>query len=345
MSRSPSNLAQYAFDAANKLLYMSVHSSPPVRLLARVANRIVRPLSRSLGSRHVVSAHLYGRFLTVPAEHPLAAILIEFPQYNRPLGLAVEALALSRTDNSALVIIDVGANVGETIAVIEDRNPGLPSYLCIDADQDILQLCALNHTGNSRVQVKHCYIGEDEGAAVSLQDDGRSNPSIKSAADDQSEGNAGYRRLVRLDTVAGPFAEAQGRISLIKIDTEGYDFSVLRSAPRLLDKYKPAVYFEWFPKLISDLGEEVWSGFEYLATFGYRHFVFFTGRGDYYCKVSEPDRLFLRSLSSVALGDDSVGYFDVFASTQEVVCNQLVEASIAMLDGPGTVKSRRRYLI
>jgi FkbM family methyltransferase len=343
MSRSPSRLAQYTFDATHKLLYISFHSTFLVRLLARIANKLMAPIARGFGTNRIVSAHLYGRLLAVPAEHPLAGILVQFPQYNRPLGMAVEAIALADPSTSALAIIDVGANVGETIAIIEDRCPGLSSYLCVEADPDIAQLCALNHTGNDRVRVEQCYIGENEGAVVWLQDDGRANPSIKLAADNPGENTSGHSRLVRLDTVAGPFAEAKGLLSLIKIDTEGYDFSVLRSAPHLLNKYKPAIYFEWYPQLLIDIGEEVWGGFDYLATFGYRYFVFFTGRGDYYCKSTDPDRLFLRSLSGKALNDESVGYFDVFASTQEAVCNQLVEASIAMLNSWRQEKPRRRY--
>jgi FkbM family methyltransferase len=344
MSRSPSKLAQYTFDATHKLLYISFHSTLLVRLLARAANKFVAPIARRFGTQRTVSAHLYGRSLVVPAEHPLPVILVPFPQYNRPLGLAVEAIALASPNASALTIIDGGANVGETIAIIEDRCPGL-SYLCIEADPDIARLCALNHADNDRVQVTQCYIGEDEGAMAWLQDDGRANPSVRIASDNPSENDSRYGRLVRLDTVAGPFLESKGSLSLIKIDTEGYDFSVLRSAPDLLNKYKPAIYFEWYPLLLTEIGEEVWDGFDYLATFGYRYFVFFTARGDYYCKVTGPDRLFLRSLSAKASNDESIGYFDVFASTQEPVCNQLIEVSIAMLNSRQPAKPRRRYEI
>ena len=345
MSRSPSGIAQYTFDATHRLLYLSFHSSFLVRLIARTANRVIGPIAKRFGMNHTVSARLYGRSLAVPAEHPLAGILVEFPQYNRPLGLAVQAIASLSSSGSALAIIDVGANVGETIALIEKYCPDLCTYLCLEADQEIARLCALNYAGNSRVHVEHCYIGEDEGVAVMLKDDGRANPSVKLIADDSGKCGPSSGRLVRLDTVAGPFAEAQGTISLIKIDTEGYDFSVLRSTPRLIDKYKPAIYFEWYPKLMLDLGEEVWSGFEYLATFGYRHFIFFTGLGNYYCQVVDPDRLFLRSLSSIVLNDEKIEYFDVFASTQKAVCDQLVESSIAILGDRKNGKHRRRYMI
>lgn len=339
MKRRLSKSAQRSFDVAHKLIDLSLHSTLPVRLLARAANKLVWPISRSLGAVRLVSATVYGRSLTMPAEHPLPATVMEFPRYNRPLGLAVEAIRASDTGKSVISVIDVGANIGETIAIIEDHCPGKAFYLCLEADDDLAELCKLNHAGNDRVQVEQCYVGEEEGTRVRLEDDGRANPSTKRILGDYDE--PGHGKLVRLDTIAIRFAEANRGVSLIKVDTEGYDFSVLRSAPNILAKYKPAIYFEWYPKLLVELHENTWSGFEYLASFGYRHFVFFIGRGDYYCKVSDPDRLLLQSLASIAMADESVEYFDVFASPQEEICNKLVQASIENLDSQKKVRSRR----
>ncbi len=339
MRRSPSRIAQYTFDASHWLHSISFFSNLPVRFVARVVNRFMSRLARYAGAGHTVSVRLYGRPVIVPAEHSLAGILVEFPQYNRPLGLAAEALALLHP-NSSLGVIDVGANVGETVEIIEQRCPNAFSYLCVEADQDVAHLCALNYADNSRVFVENRYIGENEGLTVTLEDDGTANSSVKLAQEDDSGS-----RLVRLDTIARSFAEALGTITLIKVDTEGYDFSVLRSARELLTQYRPAVYFEWYPKLLMDLGEPVWDGFEYLATLGYRSFVFFTGRGDYYCRIESPDRLLLRSLASVALNDDNVSYFDVFAATEQNVCDELVEASIRTLERRSSEQHRRRLVL
>ncbi|MHB8413562.1 MAG: FkbM family methyltransferase [Candidatus Acidiferrales bacterium] len=329
MNRSPSYLAQFTFEIVNKLQGLSARSNLIVKLFARAANRIAKPIARKLGAHHTIVARLYGHSLTMPAEHFLPAISAAFPQFNRPLSLTIEAIARSRRDDSTLTVIDVGANIGETVAIIEQRCPNLCSYLCIEPDRDLAELCKVNHKNNNRVQVEQSCIGEEEGAGVWLEDDGRANPSTRFATEGQLAGESCYTRLVRLDTVASPFAEACGRLSLIKVDTEGHDFSVLRSGSKLLGKYKPAVYFEWCPRFLIALNEEVWSGFEYLAEFGYRYFVFFTSQGDFYCKTSDPDRLFLRSLANIALKSKRMEYFDVCASTQEMICNALTELSIS----------------
>ena len=269
--------------------------------------------------------------MTIPAEHPLPAILTQFPQYNRPLGLTAEVVAAASTTNSSLAMIDVGANIGETLAIVESYCPGLYTYLCIEPDAEIAELCRYNFSGNGRVQVEQCFVGENEGANVFLRDDGRANPTTVLTDDGCAEKCYGGGKLVLLDTIAIPFGEGR-RICLIKVDTEGYDFSILRSAPNLLKNDKPALFFEWYPDLLSRLKESVWGGFDYLGELGYRYFVLFTSTGDYYCKLIDPDTLLLHSLSLVAASDPSLLYFDVFASTELALCDSLVKKCIQILD-------------
>jgi FkbM family methyltransferase len=270
--------------------------------------------------------------MRMPAEHPLSATLHHFPQYNRPLAMAIKAIASSSSGNPNLTVVDVGANIGETVAVIEQLVPDV-SYLCIEADEDIARICRFNHRGNPRVQIEQCYIGENAGSLVMLQDDGRANPSTKLIDEANFDGSSGYGQLVRLDSVAGPFADAHNGLRLIKVDTEGYDFSVLRSGATLIERYRPALYFEWFPDLLTDLQEQVWSGFDFLEGLGYHHFVFFSSQGDYYCHLSRPDHFVLKSLASTASQNKSLLYFDVFTSTDEAVCRRLVELITAKLPG------------
>jgi FkbM family methyltransferase len=327
MERTPSHLAQFTFNVVDRLHILSKHSNLVIRECAEVLQKIVaRLVLPVVGANHIVDGYLYGRLMQMPAEHPLPAVLHNFPQYNRPLALAISVLS-GHSQSSELAVIDVGANIGETVAVIEQLTPGV-SYLCIEADKDIVRICQFNHRDNPRVQTKQCFIGEHEGTLVRLEDDGRANPSTKMVDPAKHAEASDYDRLVRLDTAAGPFAKAHDGLSLIKVDTEGYDFSVLRSASALLRRYKPALYFEWFPELLNGLHEEVWDGFDYLESLGYKHFVFFSSQGDYYCHLSTPDHFMLHSLASAARQNKALLYFDVFASTDETICKKLVELAI-----------------
>ncbi len=327
ISRSHSRLAQTAFDTSNLLRDRSLHAGFFGSLLARAAAKLWRPISKRVSADHLVNAHLYGHNLVMPSEHPLVATMQHFPQYNRPLGLAAIAVADSYPAGSRLTIIDVGANIGDTIALVEQWRPGVFSYLCIEPDANLAELCKKNHQNNSLVEVRQNFVGENEGAIVMLQDDGRANPSTKLATGSDSASIVG--RLVRLDTAASSLGEPHGLVSLIKVDTEGYDFSVLRSGSQLLKLQKPALYFEWYPALLKNIEEDPRLGFEHLRDLGYRHFVFFTNTGDYYCNITDPDIAFLRGIESVAGSPNSPPYFDVFASTTEAVSASLVAHSLS----------------
>jgi FkbM family methyltransferase len=328
MKRSYSPVSQSAFNAQNRLQRLCSSSPFAVRSLAKAVNKIASPLTHTLTKDRLVDAHVYGRNLRMPVEHSLPAILRAFPQFNRPLALAVTAVAAS-SSNSPLTVVDVGANIGETVTVIEEKNPGLCSYLCVEADADIAEICRFNHNGNASVQTVQSFIGENEGAVVRLEDDGRANPSTKLVTGVDTASSASNNRLVRLDTVVAPFAETHGSLNLLKVDVEGYDFSVLRSGSEILRRYRPAVYFEWYPELLKGLHEDVLGGFDYLASLGYEHFVLFTRIGDYYCNFSRPDRSVLQSLALAALHNKELVYFDVFVSTSESTCNTLVQLCLS----------------
>lgn len=326
MKRSRSLLAQLVFDSYTSVRGLTGSSSFASQVIGKILNKFIfAPLLKIIGRGRLVSVRLYGHEMLIPAEHPLPAILKHFPRYNRPLGLAAEVISeASATDN--LMLVDVGANIGETVAITELYCGGRYSYLCIEPEEDLAELCKFNHRNNDRVEVDQRFIGEEEGAEVYLQDDGRANPStLLVKAGDAPEPSLRVSKLMRLDTVVDTVMKGRGKIALLKIDTEGYDFSVLRSGDKLLRHQAPAIYFEWFPNLLSKLDETVWGGFEYLAGLGYRYFVFFTSTGDYYCKVTDPDELLLYSLSKVALDNMDLMYFDVFASTKSELCDALVK--------------------
>lgn len=332
MTHVSSRLAQHAFDVANRLQYLAARSTPPVKMVARVINKCALPLARRIAAGRLVNAEIYGRQLLMPADHSLPAITAVFPQYNRPLQLVARAVAHACGGGATPIVIDVGANIGDTVAIIEQACPGVFTFLCVEPDVLLAELCKLNHAQNNRVSVAQCFVGENEGAAVCVQNDCSSNPSTNLVPDTGKPGRAGIGRLTRLDTLAGSLCDANHVIGLIKVDTEGYDFSVLRSGPQILRRYKPALFFECFPKLLSAFGERVEGFFEYLSSLGYHNCVFFTNIGDFYRSVSYPTGDELHKLMDHVLHSPFMPYFDVFASPDQNISNLVLQtAGIATL--------------
>jgi FkbM family methyltransferase len=315
-SRS-SRIAQRVFDFHEGLNSRRFSSTSVFgRALAKVAYHLSGPAWNTFRRGKWVRAHVYGRELIMPAEHPLVPTVAAFPLFNRPLALAAAVLS---KPGKLLSVVDVGANIGETVAVIEQMSPRKCVYLCIEPEPVLAELCRHNYSQNERVFVKQAFVGESRGVSVALEDDGRANPSTKFSRTPTGHG------LDSLDAVARDFVDQNG-VDLIKTDTEGFDFTILRSAVSLLRKYGPALYFEWYPELLLKIGESPESIFHFLEQFGYRHWVFFTSRGEIHCELSEPTTRVLEVLAGVAQSRRDINYFDVFTSRDQTAGRTLTDS-------------------
>ena len=316
LTRTSSLVAQVVFDLRQNLLVRTDSSRGAIeRSLARVMRKLLSPLWNSAKRGRWIYGNVYGRKMMMPAEHPIVATVTEAPLYNIPLALAVAVLAKAQTP---LAIIDVGANIGETVAAIEQTTPDRCIYFCIEPEPELAQFCRLNFNANARVVVEEAFVGECKDANVTLVDDGRANPSTTFSISPSA------KALSPLDRLAASFIEQHG-VDLIKTDTEGYDFTILRSAESILQKYKPAVYFEWYPELIVKLNERPECIFEYLQQYGYRHWVLFTRRGELHCEISDPTKRFIEVLAKAAINCADISYFDVFGSTDSLASSELTD--------------------
>lgn len=327
--RFPFNFSDRLFALRVWAIRRSARRRYPSKLVARLVDKFIGFYLKHVCKNSTITSRLLGRAFAMPASHFLPATLAAFPQYNSPLVLAIEAILRGHPGATRLSVIDVGANIGDTVAILEYYHPGKCSYLCIEPDERLADLCQRNWGANPNVFTCRFFIGDREDLSVCLVDDGRANPSIRSVTSGSSEtlplmGN----RLIRLDSAAADFCKQSGRLDIIKVDTEGFDFSVIRSGSKLISEFRPALYFEWYPQLLLDAGEKVTSLFSYLAGLGYRYFVFFTELGYYHCTVDDPSDLLLRSLSSIAMSSVHPNYFDVFACVQKSVRDSLVESCI-----------------
>src|SRR5260370_7767648 len=147
MQRTPSRFAQLMFNAVSKLRLRTKHCNLFVRESGRLFHKMATALLAAAGKNHTVDGYLYGRSMRMPAEHPLSATLHHFPQYNRPLAMAIKAIASSSSGNPDLTVVDVGANIGETAAVIEQLVPAA-SYLSSAPDTATPPISSFNPPSN-----------------------------------------------------------------------------------------------------------------------------------------------------------------------------------------------------
>lgn len=175
---------------------------------------------------------IHGMRLKLPLSHSLPAYLKQFPFYDR---LPQRISEYIHQKQGHLSCIDVGANIGDTIASFYKDNED--AFLAIEPNSKFNKLLSENWGWNNNVIVISdiCADCSDEGTFVIQEKNG-------TASILQSENAINMRRRP-LDEILSdyPFAE---NVNVIKIDTDGHDFEVIKGATGLLSKRLPMVLFE-----------------------------------------------------------------------------------------------------
>ncbi len=211
------------------------------------------------------------RILAMPLSHELPVYRALFASYDRTLA----HLAKAHHDAGVrLVMIDVGANIGDTMAVVLDVVPGA-RFTCIEGNPRYVALLERNVTrldADASVVATYC----DDGRGAAWQMTGDAHGSARLAPLSQGGNVVATTTLDRL--FAG---DARVRdVTLLKIDTDGADLRVLRGAATLLRERQPMVYFEFHPSLLRECGDDPDDLFPLLSAAGYSRARLYTNRGD-----------------------------------------------------------------
>lgn len=176
----------------------------------------------------------------------------------------VQLAALLHDGTDPVVVIDIGANIGDSALQIAHATDAI--VLCVEADPFYLDYLAANTAGDERFEVCEALLVPSDAQAdasrkavrvggttrfVSATDGGDSSPAITPA-------------MLR---AAHPRSEA---LRLVKSDTDGYDVAIIPAVVQEWSDRKPVAFFEYDPRITREAGlipEQVWHD---LAELGYR---------------------------------------------------------------------------
>ena len=179
---------------------------------------------------------LDGYPLLLPAESQLPVIKRDLPHYGTNVGRLAARVARKYQD---LSIIDIGANVGDTVATLR-RSVGCP-ILCVEGCATYLELLHENLRQFSDVEVEQSFVGGDgPGLAAEFtieKGTGYLTPSANPAAAVQTQS------IERILQRHQRFAAAK----LWKIDTDGWDSYILQENIRTVERVRPIIFFEYDP--------------------------------------------------------------------------------------------------
>ena len=203
---------------------------------------------------------IHGHMLYLPLSHTIPQYLATFPLYDsllRRLGIYL------RQKDGYVCGIDVGANIGDTIAAFFDNNYPQDMYLGIEPNPHFREYLFRNWGNKKQVKIlpyfctasqqsiqKH-QIVEYNGTAEILRSD--SGSLLDS------------RTLMQIIADQPDFEKC----NVIKIDTDGYDFDVIRGASEFIRQKHPAVVLECAPMSNSNFVQDCITTLDYFASAGY----------------------------------------------------------------------------
>jgi FkbM family methyltransferase len=252
----------------------------------------------------VVGIKIQGRWIRGYLSTNYPVIVRDHPWMDTVL---VRALRHARSGKDVMVI-DVGANVGDTYALLDPATSA--RFLCVEGNPKFHKLL-MENTSKARNVIVHCGFVGDRNSAVGAEVVTQAHGTSYLAPEGEAIG--GKREpcvtVLTLDCLVSRYPGCRG-VDLLKIDTDGYDYKVLRGARQTILGARPIIVFELSPPYIMAQGEDVLSVFRFLRELGYRKALFYDNTGYPLVELSTDAIREISGLVGYALISDKV-YYDV----------------------------------
>jgi FkbM family methyltransferase len=215
----------------------------------------------------------------------------------------------------ATYVIEVGANVGDTLASMVTGNSAL-NYICIEADSDFFQyldtniksmqsLCKFN------VEALNVMVAQ-EIKYRSLEGLNGTKKGIEALLDDN------FLSTVSLDCL---FEKRENStVSLLVVDVDGFDFDVIKSARNIIELSAPILFFESTP-LTEQNTEKYLKLMGDLESTGYLHWTVFDNFGNLILhdvpREIAAQVLIYSLIQNLGKGTRSIWYLDIYCCTEK----------------------------
>jgi FkbM family methyltransferase len=223
--------------------------------------------------------------IVLPLDHDLPHIRKVLPQYSLNLGRLAKYTMGKYPD---LMLIDIGANVGDSAAIV--RMEAQCPILCIEGDPAYFDLLQHNCQTLKDVAPVCAYVGaQDDEHLADVQ---RSSGTASIVA---NHAGKTWVKMQTLDTLLAKnprFAVSK----FVKIDTDGFDCRIIMHHKGFLRTAKPVVFFEYAPSFFRRIGDDGFGVFAILRECGYATAMFYDNVGDYLVSVGLDHEALLRDL-------------------------------------------------
>jgi FkbM family methyltransferase len=224
------------------------------------------------------------------------------PEVNSQLGRLAEIV---NKKYSQLEVIDIGANVGDTIAIIKSYID-IP-IIGIEGDEICYRFLKENTNQFNNITIIKQFLGEKKQSInVAFEKNGWNTTIIP------SDNSKDLITLQTLDEVLHSNKLFSNNLKLLKIDTEGFDTIILRGATDLIKEQKPVIYFEYNRSNMDAINENGLATLFSLVNYGYKNVVLFDNKGRYITKIDLLNHNLITELHNYSNENNSaIAYYDM----------------------------------
>jgi len=295
---------------------MKAFRSRPAQVIFNLALKAMRavPATRRanvLGKRRsllallgdpLVTYQLGGTQLLLPLSHNLPIYRQLYPDYS------AQAARIARHVHGkypTLTFIDIGANVGDTVALV--RELAHFPILSIEGNDRFFELLQANVAHLQDVYLERAFVGHVTGAvkgAIALQS------GTSHLVEDKAGGT-----LVQTKTLSDILSTQPvfAHSKMIKLDTDGLDCRILNSELELLSRLRPVILFEYDPYYFVQHGDDGLATFANLRQNGYRTTLVYENTGEYLLAANLDNSSLLQDLDQFYSGRGGKRYCDICA--------------------------------
>lgn len=222
-------------------------------------------------------------YLGNPFEYPEDNLIGRFLEDGRGWDSFLRVALPILVEEDEPVICEDGSNIGASLMQMLAAKPKGRFYAFEPSLRFRPYLLRNVHLAGAegRVEVRPWFLGTRRGRGI-LYVSASSASGVGADLDPQKRRGTQTVSVRTLDSELGG-----ERVNFLKVDTDGYEFEVLRGAEGILKQCRPAMHFEFATYLIP----QPLSGLRWLGGLGYRRFIALTALGGFIGATTDPEQV------------------------------------------------------
>jgi FkbM family methyltransferase len=286
-------------EAIHNITITGINSrNAPRRFVSKILLKFIRKLAVVYDP--LVNYQLKNHQIKLPISHSLPLVIQEYPDYSDNLARIASCIY---SKYPALTIIDIGANIGDSVFVL--RQHVLCPILCIEGDPRFFEILQTNTAKTLQVSSQNVFIGDAD------QESNQELVVVLGTAHFQSSSSqiTVFKKLSTVLQKETDFTDSK----LVKIDTDGFDLAIIRGSADFIRSAKPVLFFEYDPFFLSKQNDDGISIFALLQTWGYHSIAIYDNFGRYLISLKLIDCNQIADLHQYLLDRQGTYYYDICA--------------------------------